>query len=59
MAEVCEYNHNKFVNDIAYGDKHDVISMEAEFTPDAQKIIAVINKALEQAKQLTKGKNIV
>ena len=59
MAEVCEYNHNKFVNDIAYGDKPDVISMEAEFTPDAQKIIAVINKAVEQAKQLTKGKNIV
>ena len=59
MAETCEYNHKKFVNDIAYGYKPDVISMQAEFTPDAQKLIAVINKAVEQAKQLTNGENIV
>ena len=59
MAETCEYNHKKFVNDIAYGRKPDVISMQAEFTPDAQKLIAVINKAVEQAKQLTNGENIV
>lgn len=44
--------HRKFVNDIAYGYKPDVISMQAEFTPDAQKLVAVINKAVEQAKAM-------
>jgi hypothetical protein len=52
MAEICEHNHKKFINDIAYGHKPDVINMQAEFTPDAQKLIAVIKKAVEQAKAM-------
>ena len=53
MLEVCEYNHHRFLNDIAYGDKPSVITANADFTPEAQKLINVINKAVEQAKQLT------
>ncbi len=53
MLEVCEYNHHRFLNDIAHGDKPSIITANADFTPEAQKLINVINKAVEQAKQLT------
>ena len=59
MAEVCEYNHKRFLNDIAYGYKPEVIKMDAEFTKGAKKLINMINKATKQAKQLTKLQDTV
>ena len=52
MAEVCEFNHKKFVNDIAFGYKPDIITMDAEFTPDAQRVVNMILKAQSQAKAM-------
>lgn len=56
MAEVCEYNHQRFVNDIAYGDLPEVVDIKAEFTPEAHKLVNVIRKAVTQAKELTNEK---
>ena len=59
MAEVCEYNHKRFLNDIAYGYKPEVITADAQFTEGAQQLINMINKATKQAKQLTKLQDTV
>jgi len=59
MKKVVEYNHKKFVNEIAYGYKPQVLFNDAEWSPESLKVKKMILKAAEQAKQLTKEHNIV